>query len=282
MDRRFYLDVNRFATRTAWAHSALAFLRPPLRARLSSLAFVAFALARARLAGFGGSDIDQIAALVWAAIGTAARLRPCPCPSSTWSRRARPFVAMPQAVVLVPRPSGFSFPNEHAVIAGALAAGLWLSRARLLAAVATLVALVVAFAVVYAGTAYPGDALAGLLLGALVSLALYPLAIGSLRDLAHGVARSPLKFLVGGGHVERSVGPGPGRRPELVGESGAVRILSPDEVGQRRPSSLRRPAPFASFLRGRRRITSEPDDTGVSESFPQAGRDPARRDTAQG
>jgi len=157
--------------------------------------------------------------------------------------RARPFAATPQAIVLVSRPSGFSFPNEHAVIAGAVAAGLWLSRARLVAAFATLLALVIAFAVVYAGTAYPGDALGGLLLGVFVCLALYPLAIGSLRDLAHGLVRTPFKFLVGGGHHGGSVGVGPAAHPELVGESGAVRILSPEEVGTRRVRPLAQASP---------------------------------------
>ena len=99
------------------------------------------------------------------------------------------------------------------MIAGAVAAGLWLCRARLIAALATIFALLIAFAVVYAGTAYPGDALAGLLLGAVVSLVLYPFAIVVLRDVLHAVARSPLKFLVGGGHHRRTVGFGPARSP---------------------------------------------------------------------
>jgi len=138
---------------------------------------------------------------------------------------------MPKAVVLISRPTGFGFPDEHAVIAGAVAAGLWLCRARVIAALATLVALLIAFAVVYAGIAYPGDALAGLLLGAVVTLVLYPFAIVVLRDVLHAVAQSPLKLVVGGGHHRRAVGFGPAAQPEPVGESGAVRILSPDEVG---------------------------------------------------
>jgi len=100
-----------------------------------------------------------------------------------------------------------------------------------MAAIATVVAFLIAFATVYAGTAYPGDAGGGLLLGILVSIALYPLVIGSLRDLAHGVARSPLKILVGGGRHGGALRPGPAAHPELVGESGAVRILSPEELG---------------------------------------------------
>jgi len=57
--------------------------------------------------------------------------------------RARPFAVVPRALVLVTRPTGFSFPNEHAVIAGAVATGLWLSRAQFMAAVATLVAVAI-------------------------------------------------------------------------------------------------------------------------------------------
>jgi membrane-associated phospholipid phosphatase len=229
VDRRFYLDVNRFAMRTAWAHSVLVFFARPW-ALVVLAGLLVLALSRARVAGFGGSDIDQLAALVWVGVGAAVAYG-ISVPIVHLVGRARPFAATPQAIVLMGRPAGFSFPNEHAVIAGAVAAGLWLARAWLVACVATLVALLIAFATVYAGVAYPGDAGGGLLLGILVSLAFYPLVIGSLRDLAHGVARSPLKILVGGGHHGGSLRPGPAAHPELVGESGAVRILSRDELG---------------------------------------------------
>jgi undecaprenyl-diphosphatase len=226
VDRRWYLDVNRFAARTAWAHGVIAFFaRPSALVILAVLLLVA--LARARVAGFGGTDLDKIAGLVWVAVGTGLAYA-VSLPVVHLVARARPFAAMPQAIVLVTRPTGFSFPNEHTVIAGAVAAGLWLSRARFVAAAATLTAIILALAVVYTGTAYPGDAAAGLLLGTLVSLGIYPFAIGALRALVHAVARSPLKLLVGGGHHKGPVGPGPAAHPELVGESGGVRILPPD------------------------------------------------------
>ena len=70
MDRGWYLDVNRFATRTAWAHGLMAFFARPL-----ALVIIAFlllvALVRARVAGFGGTDLDRIAILLWAALGAA-------------------------------------------------------------------------------------------------------------------------------------------------------------------------------------------------------------------
>ena len=228
MDRRWYLDVNRFAARTAWAHGVAAFFARPLA--LGILAFlVLIALARARVAGFGGTDIDKIAVLLWAGLGTAFAYA-VSLPVVHLVARARPFAVVPSALVLLAKPTGFSFPNEHAVIASAVATGLWLSRARLLAAMATLLAIIVALAVVYSGTAYPSDAAAGLLIGTLVSLVVYPFAVGSLRALVHLVARSPLAFLVGGGRHRRPVGPGPAAHPELVGESGGFRILPSDEA----------------------------------------------------
>ena len=103
---------------------------------------------------------------------------------------------------------------------------------------------------VYAGTAYPGDALAGILVGALVSLVLYPFAIALLRTIVHAAARSPLKLVVGGGHRGRPAGPGPAAHPEPVGESGAVRILPPGEISAirvvPREESLAGPAPTST------------------------------------
>jgi len=229
VDKRLYLDVNRFAARTAWAHGLFAFFARPSALVILAVLFLV-ATVRARAVGLGGSDLDQIAALGWVVIATALAYA-ISLPVSHLVGRAPPFVAIPQAVVLVAKPTGFSFPNAQAVIAGAVAVGLWLSRAVLLAALSTLIAILIAFAVVYAGTAYPGDAAAGLLLGAFICLVLFPLAIGALRELVHAVARSPFRFLVGGGHHGRPLGPGPAARPEPVGESGAVRILKPGKTG---------------------------------------------------
>jgi membrane-associated phospholipid phosphatase len=64
----------------------------------------------------------------------------------------------------------FSFPSDHAVMAGATAAGILLVTRGLLAWVAVLAALALAFSRVYIAAHYPHDVLAGLLLGAAVSV----------------------------------------------------------------------------------------------------------------
>ena len=63
----------------------------------------------------------------------------------------------------------FSFPSDHAVMAGAVAAGLLLAHRRL-GAVAVVAAVLMAFSRVYIAAHYPWDVVAGLLLGAAVAL----------------------------------------------------------------------------------------------------------------
>jgi undecaprenyl-diphosphatase len=70
---------------------------------------------------------------------------------------------------LVQRGSDPSLPSDYAVLAGAVASGLWLVSGRL-GAVAAVAAAVMAFAGVYIGALYTHDALAGLAVGNAVSV----------------------------------------------------------------------------------------------------------------
>jgi membrane-associated phospholipid phosphatase len=97
---------------------------------------------------------------------------------------ARPYTAHPGILVLATRSADFSFPSDHAVMAGAVAVGL-VFVSRRLAALATVAALVMAFARVYIAAHYPSDVAVGLLLGAGVALVVY-LAIH--QPLAHVIA----------------------------------------------------------------------------------------------
>ncbi len=83
---------------------------------------------------------------------------------------ARPYAAHPGMLRLADVTTDFSFPSDHAVMAGAVAAGLLLAHRRL-GIVAVVAALLMAFSRVYIAAHYPWDVLAGLLLGAAVALA---------------------------------------------------------------------------------------------------------------
>jgi membrane-associated phospholipid phosphatase len=97
---------------------------------------------------------------------------------------ARPYTTHPGVLVLASRSSDFSFPSDHAVMAGAAAAGMWLVS-RVLGALATVAALVMAFSRVYIAAHYPWDVAAGLAFGALVAV------------LGWLVLRTPLAVLTG-------------------------------------------------------------------------------------
>jgi undecaprenyl-diphosphatase len=246
VDSRLYLDVNHWAARSAWAHGVLAFFaRPTALAILVVL--LALAVVRTVVVSFGDVDLDRIGALALAAASTAVAYA-VSIPIVHLVGRSRPFQAMPQAVVLIARPSGFSFPNEHAVIAGALVTGLWLSRTRLSAALASLTALVVAFALVYSGAAYPLDVVGGLLIGAVLTLVIYRFAIKPVRELAqtmahsHAMAHSPARVMLGPSRHAGLEDLDPAASPQQTSAHSTIRILAPGEVGGARPPVVEKPA----------------------------------------
>lgn len=95
--------------------------------------------------------VNQVIALFWA--------------------RPRPFVAHPSVHVLLSRSTDPSFPSDHAAAAFAIATVALFVRPRLGTAALVLAALV-AYARVYVGLHYPGDVLAGALVGIVVGIVL--------------------------------------------------------------------------------------------------------------
>ena len=135
----------------------------------------------------GASD-RQLAAAVWAGVGTLLAVA-VNQPAAALVAEARPYAAHPSALTLVDRTTDWSFPSDHAVMAGAAAVGLLLVSKRL-GAVAFGAALLMAATRVYVGAHYPHDVVAGLLLGAAVAvfgwLLVRPLLtriVGALRTL---------------------------------------------------------------------------------------------------
>ena len=88
--------------------------------------------------------------------------------------RIRPYEVINGLTILVPPESSFSFPSGHtnSSFAAALALTLAFGKA---GALAYIPAVLIAFSRCYVGVHYPSDVLAGMLVGTLVSLAVYML-----------------------------------------------------------------------------------------------------------
>jgi membrane-associated phospholipid phosphatase len=190
IDRSWYLSVNEFARDTGWAHGVIANY-----ANWAGLVLLALLLVAAWLLGRRRADAPRLTATAFLvglgavlallanqAIGPAvARTRPCHSPA--------------HVEVLLHCASDSSFPSDHAMIAGAFAAGLLLLNRRIGTA-ALVLALLLAFARIYVGVHYPSDVAGGLAIGAAIGV----LVVLTLRPAAARVAsrllKTPLRPLV--------------------------------------------------------------------------------------
>jgi len=83
--------------------------------------------------------------------------------------RPRPFLHFTDARLLVALPHSFSFPSGHASTSFATAAAIFLKHKRV-GGCALVLAALIAFSRVYVGVHYPGDVLAGAVLGTVIAL----------------------------------------------------------------------------------------------------------------
>lgn len=189
MDSNWFRHVNEFEQDTGWLHGIMRW-----DAKWGVLVFAGLLLV-AWFVGRRASDAPQrVAAAIWSALAALAAVGLAQ-PINHAVKRERPFVAMTGVHTLVSHARDYGFPSDHATAVGAVAAGLWLVR-KWLGAVATVLALVLAFSRVYVGVHYPGDAAGGLALGAVVALAGAYVVVPILRRMILGLAHTWLRPLV--------------------------------------------------------------------------------------
>jgi len=182
LDDRLLLDVNSFARATGWLHAVVV--------GYAKFGVVLFALLL--LAGLvvgRGRPSRTLAAAGWACLATLVAVA-VNQPVGNLVDEARPYARHPHLLVLASRTSDFSFPSDHAVMAGAVAAGLLLVSRRL-GLVAVAAAVLMAFARVYIAAHYPWDVVAGLLLGVVVALGGWALLRVPLTRLTGSLRRQP-------------------------------------------------------------------------------------------
>ena len=189
LDASAYRWLNSLADSTVWAHSAVV-----AYAKLGIGLFAVLLLATWLVARRRPDPAPGVAGVVWAGVAVLAALAVNQLLGHAVGR-ARPYVAVPNAHLLVSTTRDFSFPSDHTAVAAAVAGGIWLIDRRL-GAVAAAMALAMAFARVYVGAHYPGDVLGGLLVGGVVAAVGWIPARHLLTPLAERASRSPVWALV--------------------------------------------------------------------------------------
>lgn len=181
--------INDFARATPWLHGVMYGYATYGVALFAALLVAGWWFARR------SGDPARVAAALWAGLGTVVAVG-VNQPIVDAIHEARPYTAVPGLLVLADRSTDFSFPSDHATMAGAAAAGLFLLGRRSLAWIAAAAALLIAFARVYIAAHYPQDVLAGLLLGALVTLLGWALLRRAATAVVRLAQRTPLRPLV--------------------------------------------------------------------------------------
>jgi membrane-associated phospholipid phosphatase len=168
LQEEWFQAVNHLARITPWLH-----IPARLYAEYGVVLFAALLLGAWTLTRRGG-DLQHVAAALWAPIGVLVALGLNQFFVSAVAE-SRPYTVMPHVLVLVSRSSDASFPSDHAVMAGAAAAGVLLAH-RTLGLVTAGLALLMAATRVYVGAHFPLDVVAGLAVGVAVALTSYAAA----------------------------------------------------------------------------------------------------------
>jgi membrane-associated phospholipid phosphatase len=187
-DRHFFDTINSLARDTGWLHTPMLEYANYGIALFAGLLLVGWWVARST------GNRAKMAAALWTPLGTLAALA-INQPIVNGVREARPYTVLHSMLLLAHRSSDYSFPSDHAVMAGAVAGGLFLVNRRL-GILAALAALLMAFARVYIGAHWPGDVGVGLALGAAVTIGGFTLLKRPGVAIVGFLTRTPLRPLV--------------------------------------------------------------------------------------
>lgn len=179
--------VNRFARATPWLHGPAQAYAAYGVVLFAALLLAGWWVSRPR------SDAT-LAASVWAGAAGLLAVAVNQLLVSFFAE-ARPYAANPSLLVLADRTSDPSFPSDHAMLVGAVAAGLWFVDRRI-AAIATAAALLMAAARVYTAAHYPHDVVWGLLIGATIAVLGWMALRRPLTAVVDRVRRTRLRPLV--------------------------------------------------------------------------------------
>jgi undecaprenyl-diphosphatase len=191
VDSDLFRAVNDLAKHTTWLHGTATFYASTLGpALLAAAVLLGVWLCR-------GRDSRSLALAGWAGLAPLVAV-PLTQPLVHLADRDRPYATLDHVLVLAHRSTDASFPSDHSVLAGSVLAALLLLDKRLGAAAAA-AGVLLALSRVYVGAHYPGDVLAGLVLGALVALGGWALLERPLTALVDRLRATGLRPLLTAG-----------------------------------------------------------------------------------
>jgi undecaprenyl-diphosphatase len=188
VNRWLFEQFNAFARDTPWLHTPAQWY-----ANYGVVLFGVLLVAGWWIARRSGQVVGAAAAI--SAAGATLLAVAVNQPIVHAVHEARPYTTLPGILVLANRSTDPSFPSDHATMAGAVAAGLWIVNRRL-GIVAAAAAVLMALTRVYIAAHYPGDVLAGLLLGTLVAVGTWLLVRRALSWGVGAVAETRLRVVL--------------------------------------------------------------------------------------
>lgn len=141
-----------------------------------------------RRRGTADDSVSAVAGLVWAPLAAGIALV-VNIPIRGFVERPRPFLDHQGLEVLVAGKTDYSFVSDHATMAMAIGAGLFLANRKFGFAGLALAA-AEGFCRIYMGVHYPTDVIGGFALGTAVTLLLAPVALALLTPLVSAIAGS--------------------------------------------------------------------------------------------
>ncbi|MDH2415452.1 phosphatase PAP2 family protein [Nocardioides sp. CER19] len=188
LQKGWFESVNHLARTTPWLHAPARLYAVYGVGLFAGLLLLSWWLVRR------DGDLRRMAAALWAPIGVLVAVGVNQFLVAGFAE-PRPYTVLPHTLVLVARSSDYSFPSDHAVMAGAATAGVMLAHRRL-GLITLLLALAMAFTRVYVGAHFPLDVVTGLLVGAAIAWLSYLVVAPVVTRLVAVLARTPLRPLL--------------------------------------------------------------------------------------